>query len=293
MIDLDALKAPFPADELDWRVGNRSRDGKKTTLLAYLTARAVMDRLDEVCGVGGWQVSYTPIQLQENPKKDSAGHLPGFLCTIQVWTGVMWISKSDVADTTDIESLKGGVSGSLKRTAVLFGIGRYLYQIDQSRYYPILEGYGPDGSIYAPLGQDKSPGHVVPPRLPAWALPAPALKPKAQTTLPPTPLDDAVKEAEAPAEVKPTGKSKKGETKEEKAARQETHDPSWDADAPKFFLKLKDLEFSYDEISDMCAWMGRPRPSQLPKSNREALLIWLGTSAGADHYTRYLESKGK
>ena len=38
-----------------------------------------------------------------------------------------WITKSDGADDSNIEGAKGGISDALKRAAVLFGIGRYLY----------------------------------------------------------------------------------------------------------------------------------------------------------------------
>jgi len=38
-----------------------------------------------------------------------------------------WVTKSDGADDSSIESAKGGISDSLKRAAVQYGIGRYLY----------------------------------------------------------------------------------------------------------------------------------------------------------------------
>ena len=37
------------------------------------------------------------------------------------------ITKSDGADDSNIEGAKGGISDSLKRAAVQWGIGRYLY----------------------------------------------------------------------------------------------------------------------------------------------------------------------
>lgn len=165
-IDFKALAEPFSADEVEWRIGQRTKDGKKATLLCYLTARAVQERLDAVAGPGGWRDSYVPII--------DGGKAAGFLCTLEleVSPGV-WVGKSDASDVTDIEALKGGVSGALKRAAVKWGIGRYLYGVD-SRYHTILDGYGPDGSVYSPIGdpKDKKPGHIIPPKLPDWALPS-------------------------------------------------------------------------------------------------------------------------
>ena len=40
---------------------------------------------------------------------------------------VSWVTKTDGADDTTIEGAKGGISDALKRAAVQFGIGRYLY----------------------------------------------------------------------------------------------------------------------------------------------------------------------
>ena len=168
-IDWQALAAPFPPDSIEWRVGQRSKAGDKATVLAYLTSRAVMDRLDEVVGPDRWRDSYQPLT-------DASGKVQGFMCTleIEVQPG-QWVGRTDVSDTTDIEALKGGVSGALKRAAVKWGIGRYLYGLD-SIYLPIVDGYPPRGSnaIYCPKGSGKTPGHVVPPALPKWALPSQA-----------------------------------------------------------------------------------------------------------------------
>ena len=46
----DELKAPFPGDKIHWRVGARTKDKSKGIPLAYIDARDVMERLDEVLG---------------------------------------------------------------------------------------------------------------------------------------------------------------------------------------------------------------------------------------------------
>lgn len=166
-INWNALAEPFAANEIEWRVGNKSKRGDRATLLCYLTSRAVQDRLDRVVGPGNWRDRYEPVVVN--------GKLAGFLCTLEIRVAGEWLGKSDISDITDIEALKGGVSGALKRAAVKWGIGRYLYELD-ARYHPIRDGYPPDGSNAIPcsLGPDKNnskPGHIIPPQLPAWALP--------------------------------------------------------------------------------------------------------------------------
>jgi hypothetical protein len=56
----DELCRPFACEEIDWRIGSTNADKSKGMALAYMDARAVMDRLDGVCGPDGWQCNYTP-----------------------------------------------------------------------------------------------------------------------------------------------------------------------------------------------------------------------------------------
>ncbi|MGL5085727.1 MAG: Rad52/Rad22 family DNA repair protein [Clostridium sp.] len=116
----NALKKPFELHEIEWRVGSSfERNGEvKALALPYVTSRAIMDRLDEVFGLDGWSDEY-------KPWGNSAQ-----LCGITVRIGDREITKWDGADSSDIEAVKGGLSNALKRTAVKFGIGRYLYSFD-------------------------------------------------------------------------------------------------------------------------------------------------------------------
>lgn len=106
------LAAPFANDE----VRSRSQGGREFT---YVTARTVMNRLDEVLGPANWWDDYTPM---EN----------AIICrlTIRLPDGEA-LTKSDAggmsttSDTSDYE--KSGFSDSFKRAAVKFGVGRYLY----------------------------------------------------------------------------------------------------------------------------------------------------------------------
>jgi hypothetical protein len=103
-----ALKRPFPESKIRWRKGGGGAE------LAYITARDVMDRLDATVGFANWQTSYRWIGDR-------------MICKLSVRIDGEWITKSDGADDSNIEGAKGGISDALKRAAVLFGIGRYLY----------------------------------------------------------------------------------------------------------------------------------------------------------------------
>lgn len=116
-IDFDALAAPFPPDRVSWRIGQMKKgDATKGKALAYLDARDVMGRLDEVCGPGGWQCRYSHA-------------LNKTVCDIGVKVGDEWVWKADGAGDSDIEAEKGALSDAFKRAGVRWGIGRYLYDI--------------------------------------------------------------------------------------------------------------------------------------------------------------------
>lgn len=114
----DALSEPFPVEYLEWRVGSTNGDKTKGMALAYIDARAVMDRLDTVCGPDGWQANY------------SAGMSNSIVCNIGVlMPDGSWLWKADGAGATDFEGEKGALSDAFKRAGVRWGIGRYLYDL--------------------------------------------------------------------------------------------------------------------------------------------------------------------
>lgn len=113
----DALCEPFPLEYIEWRVGSTSGDKTKGLALCYVDARAVMDRLDGVCGPAGWQCNY------------SAAPGNAIICNIGVLIAGGWIWKADGAGATDVEGEKGMLSDALKRAAVRWGVGRYLYDL--------------------------------------------------------------------------------------------------------------------------------------------------------------------
>lgn len=113
----EALAAPFDPARVSWRIGSLTKDKSKGRALAYLDARDVMGRLDDVCGPNNWQNRY-PHALAKT------------VCEIGLKLDGEWIWKSNGAGDSDIEAEKGALSDAFKRAAVLWGVGRYLYDID-------------------------------------------------------------------------------------------------------------------------------------------------------------------
>jgi hypothetical protein len=118
----DQLSAPFPVEEVAWRVGptnerhRKENEALRGQPLCYIDARSVMDRLDSVCGPENWQCSYTP------------GVGTSIVCNIGIKI-TEWIWKGDGAGATDMEAEKGTLSDAFKRAGVRWGIGRYLYEV--------------------------------------------------------------------------------------------------------------------------------------------------------------------
>lgn len=51
------------------------------------------------------------------------------MCKLGIRINGDWVWKTDGADNSDIEATKGGFSNALRRAAVKWGIGRYLYNL--------------------------------------------------------------------------------------------------------------------------------------------------------------------
>jgi hypothetical protein len=112
----DALAAPFPEDEIEFLP--RAATNGRALALAHIDARTVMRRLDAVVGPDGWSFDFDV--LSPDCKK-----IKGKLT-------VLGVTKCDAGEaSTEDEPLKSAVSDALKRCAVHFGIGRFLYYLPQ------------------------------------------------------------------------------------------------------------------------------------------------------------------
>ena len=166
---LKDLSKPFKEADIEWRIqSSGEKNGKPwARVLAYITNRAIMDRLDEVCGPENWKNEY----------KDAPGG--GILCGLSIRSGVVeWVTKWDGAEQTDIEAVKGGLSGAMKRAGVHWGIGRYLYDLEAG--FANIHGKGRYSD------KDKKGNYFKwdPPKLPSWALPDGASASKPETPEP-------------------------------------------------------------------------------------------------------------
>ena len=112
------LSAPFAGTSVRWRIGRKSKKGDKALPLAYIDARDVMDRLDAVCGPANWSTEIT---------ETARGRV---LCSLSIRVDGEWVTKSDGAGDTQVEGETGAISDAIKRAAVHWGIGRYLYSME-------------------------------------------------------------------------------------------------------------------------------------------------------------------
>jgi len=139
------LTRPFDPKLVKWRVGatNRDDNNPKGIALAFIDARDVMQRLDNIVGPAYWQAKY--------PQSG--------MCEISIYLNGQWVTKTNCAGETDIEAEKGQASDAFKRAAVLWGIGRYLYYLPNN--WIKLEKRGRNFVI----------PNSNPPQMPNWALP--------------------------------------------------------------------------------------------------------------------------
>ena len=178
------LTAPFEAKDVEWRIQQTTQDKSRGLAVAFITSRAIQKRLDETVGPFHWKTEFSPWHQIGNGSQ---------LCALSIYDEERkeWVTKTDGAENSDIEPVKGGLSDSFKRAAVQWGIGRYLYSMGavwvdveqkgrnctiteagrrslDARYAQMLQGKAPAPQKTAPQGA---------------ATPRPAAAP---ATLPPT-----------------------------------------------------------------------------------------------------------
>lgn len=114
-----ALSAPFDPKEIKFKP--QMVKNNRALAMAYIDARLIQDRLDEVVGVENWEDAYKIL---------TDGSV---MCRLRVKLGDRWITKCDVgspSEQPDVgDRLKAAFSDALKRAAVKFGVGRYLYRL--------------------------------------------------------------------------------------------------------------------------------------------------------------------
>lgn len=122
---VDALRAPFSGSKVQWRVGSTNRDGNGGNMLAYVDKREYELRLDDVFGANHWKSSLT---------FDGTGVVVSITATFPDGSDVFHANgcgyKFDKDGRVDADGFKTAVSQAFKRAASEFGIGRYLYDME-------------------------------------------------------------------------------------------------------------------------------------------------------------------
>lgn len=168
----ERLQEPFDPKSIGWKP--QSVKGNRALAVAYIDARDVMNRLDKCVGPENWQTTF---EFQEH----------GVVCHLSICINDKWIVKTDFGTFSDQpdkgDKQKAAVSDALKRAAVQWGIGRYLYYLtNQWADY-----------------DDKKRQFVRTPILPVWALPYAQQGKKAELpAAPPEPVVEPEPEETAP-----------------------------------------------------------------------------------------------
>lgn len=139
------LAAPF--DPADLKCKPRVIRNNQALAVVYVDARVIQDRLDSVFGPGGWQDAYRVL---------ADGSV---VCELSARIGGEWVKKTDVGSPSEQpdagDRCKAAFSDALKRAAVKFGVGRYIYALPQ---------------FWLPYDTQRKQFTAFP-TLPAWAVP--------------------------------------------------------------------------------------------------------------------------
>ena len=156
------LADPFDSNEVKFKP--QSAKGNRALALAYVNSRAIQERLDSVLGIENWMDEYEI--LPEG----------SVVCKLRLKVPDGWVTKSDVGSPSEQpdagDRLKAAFSDALKRAAVKFGIGRYLYRLP---------------AVWADYDAAKRQ-FTRTPELPAWARSKSSAREAAATALPPASL---------------------------------------------------------------------------------------------------------
>ena len=116
-----ALAAPFAPEQVEWRIQGKGGPNARAQIVAYVDARDVAQRLDDVVTPGGWSFDWQPLHV------DASGEVKTARGSLTIYG----VTKSDLGTASNFEASKGCISDTLKRCAVLWGVGRHLYGLPQ------------------------------------------------------------------------------------------------------------------------------------------------------------------
>lgn len=200
----ERLREPFSPDDVQWKPQAVSKDGAKALAVAYIDARAVMNRLDDVLGVDGWQDSYEVLPSLTGAGDGNKGRPKNsVVCKLRIRIDGEWVEKSDVGGESsqpdEGDRLKSAFSDALKRAAVKLGVGRYLYDLPlqwvdydgqkrRFKHSPSLPKWALPRGYVAPAGVNRQPQQLPESDYDGGSAPDSNGKPRAS-------IDDVVKKA--------------------------------------------------------------------------------------------------
>ena len=163
---LEKLVIPFHPDAINWRVTNKSKDGKRGCVIPYGDQRAYTDRLNQTFTPAGWTRVYqvttlSPITRMRKDKTIQTGKVI-VTCVVSI-QGLGSHSGSGEMWADDDNAMTRAEAQAFKRACSCFGLGRYFYEF--SEMWVNLNDYGQPVAL---------------PTLPKWALP-PGVVPTKQT----------------------------------------------------------------------------------------------------------------
>lgn len=259
----EGLGALFAADVLKWKP--QSVKGNRALAVAFIDARIVQERLDAVCGVAGWQDRYEILP-------DG-----GVVCSLGIAFGGRWVVKDDVGSPSEQpdggDRLKAAFSDALKRAAIKFGIGRYLYRLPLTWC-----DYDPSKRQF-----------VQTPQLPAWADPSRkqvgTSAPRSAPSSPPPPAP-----SKPAAETKAAGDSgKHGHTMPKSGAELDRRVREFDAK-----LAAEGLSRPGDLVAYLVGWLDKAGfPRDLTRCNDHHAIKYAVDAVKAFEQTRRNDAKAK
>jgi hypothetical protein len=187
----EALAGPFELRDVKFKP--QAVKNNRALAIAYVDVRLVEDRLDGALGAENWQDDYEIL---------TDGSVA---CRLRLNLGGQWVTKMDVGSPSEQpdggDRLKAAFSDALKRAAVKFGIGRYLYRLPAQwvEYDPVKKQITqvPQLPAFAqpkPKAAAKPAPAATPPAAVTEAAPQPAPDPE-----PSTPAVETAKSAGLPA----------------------------------------------------------------------------------------------
>jgi hypothetical protein len=112
--DIEALKKPFPTETLGIKVQSLTRAKDRAMLVCYIQHTDVYERIEEVDPAWGGEIISEEWKRQGDEER----------CFVRYRMTIKGVARENVGDGHDP---KGATSDAIKRTGMLFGVGRYLY----------------------------------------------------------------------------------------------------------------------------------------------------------------------